>query len=160
MPPVEITFPNAVFDRWDALYALVQAAFAYMEDRIDPPSSLTQMRAADFAARAKTEMLLTAEVEGKLVGAALVRQDPDKAYIGKLAVSPDYQGQGLGVRMFAVIEAHARQHEIPLLELQTRIELTENHTKFAAWGFTKAAETAHAGYGRPTSITMQKRLHQ
>ncbi|MFN7434077.1 MAG: N-acetyltransferase, partial [Betaproteobacteria bacterium] len=42
------------------------------------------------------------------------------------------------------------------LELQTRIELTENHATFAALGFAKVAETAHPGYARPTSITLRR----
>jgi phosphinothricin acetyltransferase len=41
------------------------------------------------------------------------------------------------------------------LELETRIELTENHATFARMGFIKTAETAHPGYERPTSIKMR-----
>jgi phosphinothricin acetyltransferase len=43
-----------------------------------------------------------------------------------------------------------------VLELQTRVELIENHNTFSALGFEKVAETAHPGYSRPTSITMQR----
>ena len=49
-----------------------------------------------------------------------------------------------------------RVHKKRFLELQTRIELTENHATFGALGFKKIAETAHPGYSRPTSITMRK----
>jgi phosphinothricin acetyltransferase len=45
-----------------------------------------------------------------------------------------------------------------LLELQTRVELIENHKTFGALGFEKVAETAHPGYSRPTSITMQRSI--
>ncbi len=158
MDRFEITFPDTAFDKWDELHALVQSAFAYMEGRIDPPSSLAQMSAADFAEKAQSELLLTAQSEGRLAGAAMVRLDPDKAYVGKLAVAPDFRGRGLGSRMLAAIEVFAKQRGIPLLELQTRIELIENHARFAAWGFVKVAETAHPGIDRPTSITMQKRV--
>jgi len=44
------------------------------------------------------------------------------------------------------------------LELNTRIELVENHRTFAALGFIKVAEHAHPGYRRPTFIAMQKPL--
>ena len=47
-----------------------------------------------------------------------------------------------------------------LRELDTRIELTENHATFAALGFTKIAERAHDGYERPTFITMRKTLQR
>src|SRR6185295_4788841 len=46
----------------------------------------------------------------------------------------------------------------PAMELDTRIELVENHKTFAAFGFVKTAERSHAGYTRATFITMQKAL--
>ena len=44
------------------------------------------------------------------------------------------------------------------LELQTRIELTENQATFGRMGFVKTAETAHEGFDRPTSITMRAKV--
>ena len=55
-------------------------------------------------------------------------------------------------------EDFARDSGHAVLELETRIELTENHETFAAMGFVRTAEHAHAGYDRPTSITMKKPL--
>jgi len=91
--------PN--FSDWPALLALLQAAFADMDGRIDPPSSLARL-------------------------------DVDAL--------------------------RARDHGRTALELQTRIELTENHATFAALGFAKVAETAHPGYTRATSITLRRRV--
>ncbi len=62
--------------------------------------------------------------------------------------------------MFAAIEVLARENGRALRELQTRIKLVENHATFAALGFEKAAETAHPGYERTTSITMRKQVAQ
>ena len=76
----------------------------------------------------------------------------------KLAVWPERQGQGTGHRLMQAAEDLARRSGLAALELETRIELTENHTTFAALGFVKTAELAHAGYDRPTYIRMQKRL--
>jgi hypothetical protein len=42
-----------------------------------------------------------------------------------------------------------------MLELETRIELTENHAAFARMGFIKTAETSHEGFDRTTSIVMR-----
>jgi hypothetical protein len=42
------------------------------------------------------------------------------------------------------------------VELQTRIELVENHAIFAALGFVETARTAHKGYDRPTTLTFRK----
>lgn len=55
-------------------------------------------------------------------------------------------------------EDFGRESGRAVLELDTRIELTENHATFAALGFVKTGEDAHDGYDRPTFITMQKPL--
>jgi len=49
--------------------------------------------------------------------------------------------------------AKALGHARP--DLQTRVELVENHAAFAAMGFAMTGTTAHKGDDRPTSITMQ-----
>jgi predicted GNAT superfamily acetyltransferase len=75
-----------------------------------------------------------------------------------LAVAETARGRGVARAMFAAAEDLARQNGLAFLELQTRVELTENHATFAALGFQKVAETAHPGYNRPTSITLRKRV--
>jgi GNAT superfamily N-acetyltransferase len=70
-------------------------------------------------------------------------------------VRPGLQGLGVGKTLMAAVRAEAKRLGIKMLELQTRIELTENHATFARMGFVKTGETAHAGFDRPTSITMR-----
>jgi len=83
---------------------------------------------------------------------------PGRLYLGKLAVDASMRGQGLARRLVAQAETRARILGLPVVELETRVELVENHATFARLGFAKTGETAHPGYDRPTSITMQKRL--
>jgi hypothetical protein len=52
----------------------------------------------------------------------------------------------------------ARRSGLEALELETRMELTENHSTFYAMGFVKHSEQVHPGYNRATSITMRKYL--
>jgi hypothetical protein len=61
--------------------------------------------------------------------------------------------------MLDAAEDLARRQSLPCLELQVRIEMTENHRAFESMGFRKVAETAHPGYQRTTSITMQRPVH-
>ncbi|MEL7216743.1 MAG: hypothetical protein AAGJ96_12530 [Pseudomonadota bacterium] len=44
------------------------------------------------------------------------------------------------------------------MELQTRVQLTETHAAFKAYGFEEIARTAHPGFDAPTSITFRKVL--
>ena len=56
------------------------------------------------------------------------------------------------------VEVLARERGLAAIELETRIELVENHATFRALGFRKVAEKSHPGYARSTSITMRKLL--
>jgi N-acetylglutamate synthase-like GNAT family acetyltransferase len=145
----------ADFADWESVRALVLDAFAYMEGRIDPPSSALRLTPQSMAADAAQGALFLAEREGRLVGCVFLRPKPDALYIGKLAVRPNLQGGGIGTALVAAARAEARALGLPALELRTRIELTENHAAFARMGFVKTGETAHPGYRRPTSITMR-----
>lgn len=155
--PVEIR-PADGFSDWEALLALLHRAFAFMDGRIDPPSSLHRLDAAGLAAKAAAEACLLAFRDGRLAGCIFCEPRAGCLYIGKLAVEPAMQGHGIGRALLAAAEAHARARGLPALELQTRVELVENHVAFAAMGFVRTGESAHAGYDRPTSITMRKAL--
>lgn len=155
---IEVALAPSDFHDWKGLLTLLHAAFAYQNDRIDPPSSLHRLDATSIAQKAKDERLFLALEDGHLLGCIFARPQPDSVYVGKFAVRPDRQGEGIGRRLMQAAEEFALQSALPVLELETRIELTENHDTFASMGFVKIAEKAHEGYDRPTSITMRKTL--
>jgi GNAT superfamily N-acetyltransferase len=144
------------FSDWPQLMGLVRDAFAFMDDRIDPPSSLKKMGVAEFNAKAAAETLILAEDGGAIMGCAFAALRDECVYVGKVAVAPSARGKGVARAMFAAADDLARLHGRKFLELQTRIELVENHATFAALGFRKVGESAHAGYSRPTTITMRR----
>ncbi len=133
-----------------AVHALILRAFAGMEGRIDPPSSARDLTVASLAAAGEVWTLPHACV--------ILTPKGDHLYIGKLAVDPGHQRQGLARALLAHAETRARALSLPELRLQTRVELTENHATFRALGFTEIARTAHKGYDRPTSITFARQL--
>ena len=155
--PVELRTAEGFAD-WPGLLALLRRAFAFMEGRIDPPSSLHRLDAAGLAAKAGAERCFLAFCGGRLAGCVFCAPRPGCLYVGKLAVDPALQGHGIGRALMARVEAEARVLGLPALELQTRVELVENHAAFAAMGFAKTGETAHPGFARPTSVTMRKAL--
>jgi GNAT superfamily N-acetyltransferase len=148
----------ADFADWPAVQALILDAFAYMDGRIDPPSSALRLTPQSMAADAGRGALFLAELDGALAGCVFTRPKDDALYIGKLAVRPALQGRGIGRALLEVARGEARRLGLAALELQTRVELTETHAAFARLGFVKTAETAHPGYARPTSITMRARI--
>jgi GNAT superfamily N-acetyltransferase len=156
MNPADIAVRRAPvdFSDWEAVRTLIHDAFAYMNGRIDPPSAW-RLTPPSMAADAAKGALLLAVSGSTLVGCVFVRPKQEALYIGKLAVRPGLQGSGIGKALVEAARAEARALGLKALELETRIELTENHDAFARLGFIRTAETAHPGYERPTSITMR-----
>jgi GNAT superfamily N-acetyltransferase len=121
---------------WSAILALLHEAFAYMEGRIDPPSSLRDLTPEALSRHVRTEEIW---IIGAPVACVFLTPKPGALYVGKLAVAADHRGKGL-----------------PALELQTRIELVENQAAFRAMGFQEVGRTSHPGFDRPTSITYRR----
>ena len=156
---MEIAKIGEEFNRWQELLALIMSSFAYMDGVIDPPSSAHRLTLENLAQKARVEIAFVALDGDEIVGCLFCRPEPPAClYVGKLCVSPKAQGKGIGKMLLEQAEALARELALPALRLETRIELIANHTKFAAWGFVKTAENAHAGYNRTTSIEMTKFL--
>ena len=125
-----------------------------MEGRIDPPSSMHRLTEAAIADQARTgEVWIAGDPP---VACVFLTPRPDALYLGKLAVAVGHRGRGLARRLVDHASRRAAARGLPALELQTRIELTENHAAFAGMGFAATGTTAHQGYDRPTSITMRR----
>lgn len=144
------------FDRHDELLALILAAFAYMDGRIDPPSSAHALTVDSLRRKTSDEIAFGAIEGSELRGCVFLKPEPNCLYVGKLAVAPASQGKGIGRHLIGIAEEKARSLSLPALRLQTRIELTENHKIFAAWGFVEAGRSSHPGFAGPTSIEMRK----
>lgn len=138
---------------FEPILRLVQDAFAYMDARIDPPSSMHRLTVKDIAQQATTGEIWA--IGTPPVACMFLTNKGNCLYLGKLAVSADQRGKGLARQMVAVAADRARALNLPAVELQTRVELTENHATFRALGFTETGRTAHAGFDRPTSITFR-----
>lgn len=140
------------------ILTLLQDSFAYMDGRIDPPSSLNRLTTDAINTHMENEVLLTIQDDGIPIASAFLTQQPDAIYIGKLAVAATHRGTGAAKALLDYAETFAREQEFKTLRLQTRIELIENHAIFARYGFVKTAEGTHPGFTRPTEITMEKTL--
>lgn len=146
------------FSAHEELLKLLQHAFAYMEGRINPPSSLGRLNIQSLKQKILDETLFTAVDGQRLVGCAFAKINDDTVYLGKLAVHADYQGLGLSRQLITRVEQLALQSQLPVVEMETRIELTENQQLFEHLGYRRVAENSHAGFSRPTSYCYQKNL--
>jgi GNAT superfamily N-acetyltransferase len=141
-----------------ALHALLIASFSGMAERIDPPSSMTRMAVEDVRRKLTKEDLFVIRRSGGPVACLFAVPQGDAYYLGKLAVREDLRGHGLATRLVDAAADRAKALGLDHLELQTRVELTENQATFRAMGFVETGRTAHPGYDRPTSITFRRAL--
>lgn len=137
---------------------LIQRVFSEHDGRIDPPSSMHRLALADLEQAARDGEVWV--IGTPPVACVILSERGDALYLSKLSVDPSARGTGLGRRLIDLAERRARVTGCAALELQTRIELTENHVVFRALGFLETGQTAHPGYDRPTSLTMRKTLNR
>jgi GNAT superfamily N-acetyltransferase len=135
---------------------MLHNAFEYMDDRIDPPSSLKHLTVQDIKEFAQENTIWTIDVEGMPIACLFTQCRDDHVYLGKLAVAEQHRKKWLATSLVAVAECQAREAGITCLRLETRIELVENQCAFVQMGFQKINETAHDGYDHPTSVTLEK----
>ncbi|PCI87992.1 MAG: GNAT family N-acetyltransferase [Hyphomicrobiales bacterium] len=148
----------ADFTDWQELHKLLIECFAYMDELINPPSSLHQMTTDNLRKKAKKEILLVVYDDETLIACAFFDIQKEQIYIGKVAVAQDRRGQGIANKIFKIADNLAHENNKGWLQLKTRIELVDNHKAFERIGFITTAQNSHAGYTRPTYITMRKKL--
>lgn len=139
-----------------ALVRLIKTEFAYMERRINPATSaqfLTEDGLADLSR--SLEIWVIGQVP---VACIVMTVQANCLYLGKLAIAKSHRRQGLARALIEHAAVRAIALGLPSLELQTRIELIENHATFKALGFVETARTCHPGFTHPTTITFRKLL--
>lgn len=139
-----------------AVLTLIRDSFAFMNGRIDPPSSMHSLTLTDL--QDPTKEVWT--IGDPPIACMILTPQPDTLYLGKLAVAAVARHRGLATALIAQALTRAATLQRPSVTLQTRIELTENHTTFARLGFTEIARTAHPGFDRPTTLTFRRDLSQ
>ena len=141
-----------------SVLTLLQRSFAFMEGRIDPPSSLGRMGLNELQKDARENEVWVLREPGAVLACMILTRKADHVYLGKLAVAAGHRGRGLSRQMIEAASKRARELALPRLQLQTRVELSENIAAFARMGFLETGRTAHAGYHRPTSVTMEREV--
>src|ERR1700747_3258961 len=96
------------FRDWEESRQLIREAFAYMDSRIDPPSSALRLTPQSMKTDADAGALLLAYRRDDLGGCVFARPKDDALYIGKLAVRPGLQGAGIGKKLVDAARDEAR----------------------------------------------------
>lgn len=133
---------------------LIRESFAYMEGRIDPPSSILEVTERDLSALCANSELWS--IGSPPLACVCLTRLPQALNLGRLAVAQGHRNLGLGRRLVALAEDRARALCSPYIELKVRIELTENLNYYHHLGFDITAEGFHPGYSQSTHWIMRK----
>ena len=139
---------------WQALLRLIQTSFASMSGRINPPSSMHRLTPSEIAQKAIDGEVWV--VGTPAVACVFLTYQPDALYLGKLAVAPNQRGKGYARALINAAHLRASTLGMAWLELETRVELLENHALFQQLGFFETGRKTHVGFDRPTSITFRR----
>lgn len=140
------------------LHRLLSQAFAHMEGRIDPPSSMTRLDVRAIETRLGMEDLVVARSGDRIVGCLFAGRDGANYHLGKIAVIHQMRQRGIARAMVEAAADRATAMGLTALTLQSRIELTENHAAFNAMGFRQTGTFTHPGYDEPTSLVFTRPL--
>ncbi|HEV2531494.1 GNAT family N-acetyltransferase [Phenylobacterium sp.] len=135
-----------------AIAALTRAAYAKWVPLIGrEPLPMT----VDYAEAVRRHRFDLLEAEGSL--AALIETTPQDAalLIVNVAVRPDAQGRGFGVRLLKLAEALAVEAGLPAMRLYTNALFAENLRLYASLGYGVEREEALNG---GTAVHMVKPL--
>lgn len=131
-----ISAPNHVIlrgelDLWDAAVDLDTLAF----------DSLWQLGALGLAearsATPRSEFLTATSDDGRLAGFSIVGAGSAVAYLQRVAVHPDFRGQGFGRSLVRAGLAWGRSHGGRTMMLNTQPENTKAATLYLSEGFTQ-----------------------
>ncbi len=140
------------------LHRLLSQAFAHMEGRIDPPSSVTNLDVQGVESRIGVEDLVVARNGDRIVGCLFASRSGQSYHLAKIAVIHQMRQRGIARAMVEAAADRAVALGLTKLTLQSRIELTENHAAFNAMGFRQTGTYTHPGYSEPTSLIFTRPL--
>jgi ribosomal protein S18 acetylase RimI-like enzyme len=128
-----------------ALHAIAAAAYQHYVPRIGrPPAPMT----ADYAAAVRRGQAWVASEDGQLAGFIILIVQPGHLLLENVAVLPAAQGRGIGARLLALAEEHARHLGLPEIRLYTNAAMTENLAYYPRHGYTETHRAQQDGFHR------------
>ena len=129
----------------DALRAIAAAAYQKYVLRIGrAPAPMT----ADYAQAVRDGQAWAAIEDGQIVGFAVLIARPGYLLLENVAVLPAAQGRGIGARLLALAEEHARGLGLGEIRLYTNEAMTENLAYYPRHGDAETHRARQDGFHR------------
>lgn len=149
---------TATADDLPTLLAVIQAAYAEYNGKLDPPSGARNESVAQLAQKLSEGHALKAMLDGQIVGCVFYENRGDRVYFGRLAVLPTHRRQGIARRLVEGVEQYASAHQIPQVTMGVRLALPGHIAYYQRLGYQITEYRCHPGYSHYTSVDMVKTL--
>src|SRR5262249_54810859 len=103
---------------------------------------------AGHAAAARRGQAWVAAEDGRAAGFIILTPPPGYLPLENVAVRPAAQGRGVGARLLALAEEHARSLHLPEIRLSTNEAMTENLAYYPRHGYTDTHRAQQDGFRR------------
>jgi GNAT superfamily N-acetyltransferase len=158
-PSVGIELRRATEADVPLMHALSHSAYGQYVERIGrEPGPMT----ADYAELVReAECWIVSESAGDAatepvdIGYLVIREESDHLLLDNVAVSPDWQGRGVGRQLLAFVEDRARNCERGQVRLYTHEMMTENIEFYGHHGYVETHRNEQFGFRR---VFMTRRL--
>lgn len=152
MTKTGLTLRRARPDEAAQIRDLVRSAYALYVDRMDlEPAPML----ADYTDLVSRQLVTIAETGGSLAGIIVSYPRGKALHVENVAVSPAFQGQGIGHTLMDFAEEVARSKGLAAVELYTNEVMTENIPFYRKRGYVIRERAPQDGYER---IFFEKRL--
>lgn len=141
----------------ELVHSLMLAGFAQLGD-LDPPSSALSERPEDVARAIERGGAAVAWLGGSPVGTVRWEPEEEWLYIGRLAVLPEAQRQGVASALMRVAEAEAARFGLEEAQVEMRTVLTGNQELFLRLGYEVIWVRPHPRNPASSTVRMRKTL--
>lgn len=129
----------------DTLRRIAAAAYQHYVPRIGrAPAPMT----ADYRAAVHRGQAWVAVEDGEVAGFVILLAKPGHLLLENVAVLPAAQGRGIGSRLLALAEEHARALRLHEIRLYTNEAMTENLAFYPRRGYAETHRMHQNGFQR------------
>jgi GNAT superfamily N-acetyltransferase len=140
-----VTVRLADHDDVDVLRGIAAEAYQLYVARIGrSPAPMT----ADYAQAVRSGQTWVAVQDGQISGFVVLVAEPGYLLVENLAVRPAAQGRGIGSRLLARAEQHARGLGLSEIRLYTNEAMTENLAYYPRRGYIETHRADQDGFQR------------
>lgn len=102
----------------------------------------------DYGAHIAAGAVHLAFVGDRLAGAAVLLPEEDTLWLETVAVTPEWQGRGIGRRLIRLAEAEAARRGFTRIRLYTNAAMTRNRALYPRLGYRETGQATQAGFDR------------